>query len=92
MKNMPIIRLDIEAMGEQLHSMIVLHGEEVAEAVQAGVLEAVEELDITALAREHAKPAIEKSVRIAIDNYFAWGKGSALIKGMVGNSVVGGPQ
>lgn len=79
MKNTPRIRLEVEALGERVTSMLMDHAEETEELVQDGIEAALDELDIPALAKNYAEIAVSEAVSESIRTYFVYGKGKKII-------------
>lgn len=88
----PVVRLQIQALGEEIHAAIMAHGNEVAEEVKKGVKAATENLDIIGIAQKAAEEAIAESINSSVKRYFEYGEGREIIDQMVGKSISRGGE
>lgn len=86
MRDNPIIRLQVEAMGEQFAAMIMVHSEEVSDAMTRGIKKAAENIDFAEVARAEAEKQMKAAVETAVQRYFGYGgAGKEAIDALVDN-------
>ncbi len=74
----PIVRLEVERMGEMLQAAYAVHAEAISKEVEAAVSDVVKNFNFDGYVRQAARPIIEKSITDAIQMYF-WGEGRKIL-------------
>jgi len=75
MMNIPIIKLEIEGMREQINIALATYHEELAQSVNVQLEAVIKEFDFSHLIKNVTQRAIEDTVKRAIEYYFSAGNG-----------------
>jgi len=60
------IRADIEGLSETIVARIGMRQEALKEHVEAGLIKAVDQIDVAAIVEREARPALEKAIQDAV--------------------------
>lgn len=89
MFNMPIVRIEIEGMKQQIAAALTDYGNEIKESVDREIERAIAEYPFRETVRRHAAEAINQSIKSAIDKYFKYGVGATAIEASI-NEILSG--
>jgi hypothetical protein len=76
----PVFRLELRGLGGVLSTAFAKRAEELSETASQIVKEEIENFDLVSEVRRLVKPALEKAVQRAMDEYFVYGDGAAAIR------------
>lgn len=77
------IRIDVEGMRQNLHSMLLLHQGQLTEQMQAAVDEALNVERIDAMLRNEARRLVDEALKQEVGNFFRYGKGRLALRDVV---------
>lgn len=86
---MPIVRIEIEGMRQQIAAALADYGNEIKESVDIEIEKAISEYPFKETVRRHTAEAINQSIKSAIDKYFKFGDGATAIESSV-NEILSG--
>lgn len=85
-----LINCELEDMGQRIKSRIMLHGDQIAGAMEEGVERAIQETDFVELFAKKAKEEIQKRINDEVNMFFSTynkGPGGMMIRRVVVESL-----
>lgn len=83
LNNMPIIRIEIEGIRQQIAAAMSDYGNEISAAVDKEIARTIAEYPFEERVCEATKNALDRAIGTAVDNYFNYGDGATEVRRMV---------